>query len=94
MLIEAIHQLADGSVSEETTAFLHSLERPLNVPSDQKKVLFAHNITTSIYNTQQLSLLHADERQYKSEDKGSAEALSKIKISKVKSERKRRHVKN
>jgi hypothetical protein len=83
MLIQAIDQLADGVVSQETVAFLHSLDRPLCVPNDEKKVLFAHNVTADIYNMQQLSMLPGEECHYLSEDKGNHEALAKIKIPKV-----------
>ena len=82
-LIQAITELADGKVSEETVAFLHSLDRPLSVANSEKKVLFPHNVTATIHNMKQLALLAGEEHHYVAEDKGNEQALAKIKVTKV-----------
>lgn len=83
LLVTAVNELADGTVSQESTAFLLSLNRPLQVPPNKKKVLFPHNKTAAIYNLQQLALWEGEEQVFLSSDKGDSIGLERIKVAKV-----------
>ena len=85
LLIEAVNDLANGAVAPDSTsaAFLVSLNKPLNVPANEKKVLFPHNKTAATYNLQQMTLWPGEKKVYRSVDKGLGNGLARINVAQV-----------
>ena len=83
LLITAINELARGKVSIDSIAFLKSLEGTLQIPSTEKRVLFALNAYVAIYNKQQLALMPGASTKYMSIDNGAKVDLDMIIVEKV-----------
>ena len=82
-LIKAINEISLGRPSQETIAFIKSLDRPLDVPAIKKKLLVSQNILANIYNAIKLQEINKPEIKYISIDSGAQVALDKIKVDKV-----------
>ncbi|XP_061167824.1 uncharacterized protein LOC133176769 [Saccostrea echinata] len=76
-LIKCINELEIGDPSDESVAFLKSLDRPL--PSEEECIhLFARNYDVDIFNYNKLQNLPGELKLYKSRDEGSNHYLSKF----------------
>ncbi|CAC5371593.1 PIF1 [Mytilus coruscus] len=73
-LIKAVHELCDGSPSEETVALLKSLDRPL---PDNTKItsLYGTNFDVNFINHEKLEDLAGEEFVFKAKDEGEMKTM-------------------
>lgn len=83
LLIKAVNELALGCPSAESIAFIKSLDRPLNVSSDKKKVLVSQNILADINNSIELEKIDKPSMRYRAIDSGKKCLLTKLPVQKV-----------
>jgi cellulose synthase/poly-beta-1,6-N-acetylglucosamine synthase-like glycosyltransferase len=82
-LIEATNELAWGSVSEETVAFIQTLKRPLQTLPFNITHLCALNVDANLHNIAMLADVHMDGIKYMAEDSGEERELKKLLVEKV-----------
>ena len=76
-LIKCINELEVGDPSDESIAFLKSLDRPL--PNEEECIhLFARNYDVDIFNYNKLQNLPGELKIYKARDEGSCHYLNKF----------------
>ncbi|XP_062604432.1 uncharacterized protein LOC134266215 [Saccostrea cucullata] len=69
-LIDAIHQLCDGSPTPETLAFCSSLDRPLFPPNAHPTLLYGTNFDVSYVNHVMLEDMEGEEIKFEAVDEG------------------------
>ena len=69
MLVRAINNLCKGVVTDETDAFLKSLQRPLPPSSTKSTKLCATVFQTDCNNNESLADMEIDGRSYPAQDK-------------------------
>ncbi|CAC5424370.1 PIF1 [Mytilus coruscus] len=81
-LIKAVHELCDGSPSEETVALLKSLDRPL---PDNTKItsLYGTNFDVNFINHEKLEDLAGEEFVFKAKDEGPQNLLASTNAAKT-----------
>ncbi|CAG2226885.1 PIF1 [Mytilus edulis] len=78
-LIKCINELEIGDISDDSVAFLKSLDRPLQNERLNKCVhLFARNYDVDVFNYNKIQSLQGDLKVYVSQDEGSQHYLSKF----------------
>ena len=83
LLIEATNELAWGSVSSNTVAFIQSLQRPLETLPFNITHLCAMNVEVNLYNAAMLADVKMDSVRYIAEDSGDLHLLKKLLVEKV-----------
>ncbi|XP_033756127.1 ATP-dependent DNA helicase RRM3-like [Pecten maximus] len=76
-LIQCINELVIGHPSDDTVAFLKSLDRPLANEMDCIQ-LFARNLDVDLFNFEKLNQLDGELKRYKATDEGSEHYLGKF----------------
>ncbi|XP_061171689.1 uncharacterized protein LOC133181165 [Saccostrea echinata] len=81
-LVDAIHQLCDGSPTPETLAFCSSLDRPLFPPNAQPTLLYGTNFDVSYVNHVMLEDMEGEEIKFEAVDEGNIQLLRKSPVQK------------
>lgn len=82
-LSNAVNHLARGVASDETTALLKSLNRPLTTSPFKKKVLYATNFSAWKHNLEELDKMDGESVVFNAEDEGEVRDLAKLPVDKV-----------
>ena len=69
LLIQAIKELCDGNHSQQTHAFLRSLDRPI-AAQEEPTMLFGTNFDVDFWNQEKVDAMPGEARHYRSQDTG------------------------
>jgi len=79
LLVSAVNELERGHVTDNTVAFLNSVNRPLpNEQLQQAIHLFARNVDVDLFNYDRIEKVNSQLYTFKSEDEGLGDYLQKI----------------
>ena len=65
--MQAIKELCDGNPSQQTHAFLRSLDRPI-AAQEEPIMLFGTNFDVDFWNQEKIDAMPAEARHYRSQD--------------------------